>query len=85
MANSFFLQITHTSKSSLKTYPIKGRQQNNDNLIKIETAGVFCSSLGLLLIHVYDTVSDHLESLSTSVPESLTAGRLNGQCSGLYG
>ena len=33
----------------------------------------------------YDTVSDHLESLSTSVPEILTAGRLNGQCSGLYG
>ena len=33
----------------------------------------------------YDTVSDHLESLSTSVPEILTACRLNGQCSGLYG
>ena len=33
----------------------------------------------------YDTVSDHLESLSTSVPEILTADRLNGQCSGLYG
>ena len=33
----------------------------------------------------YDTVSDHLESLSTGVPEILTAGRLNGQCSGLYG
>ena len=34
---------------------------------------------------LYDTVSDHLESLSTSVPEILTACRLNGQCSGLYG
>ena len=34
---------------------------------------------------LYDTVSYHLESLSTSVPEILTAGRLNGQCSGLYG
>ena len=33
----------------------------------------------------YDTVSDHLESLSTSVPEILTACRLNVQCSGLYG
>ena len=33
----------------------------------------------------YDTVSDHLESLSTSVPEILTACRLNGQCFGLYG
>ena len=32
-----------------------------------------------------NTVSDHLESLSTSVIEILTAGRLNGQCSGLYG
>ena len=35
--------------------------------------------------HAYDTVSDHLESLSTSVIEILTAGRLNGQCCGLYG
>ena len=33
----------------------------------------------------YDALSDHLESLSTSVPEILTAGRLNDQCSGLYG
>ena len=33
----------------------------------------------------YDTVSDHLESLSTSVIKILTACRLNGQCSGLYG
>ena len=37
------------------------------------------------LVALYDTVSDHLESLSTSVIEILTAGRLNGQCSGLYG
>ena len=34
---------------------------------------------------LYDIVLDHLESLSTSVPEILTAGRLNDQCSGLYG
>ena len=33
---------------------------------------------------MYDIVSDHLESLSTSVPEILTAGRLKDQCSGLY-
>ena len=33
----------------------------------------------------YDIVSDHLESLSTSVIKILTAGRLNDQCSGLYG
>ena len=38
-----------------------------------------------VLTSAYDTVSDHLESLSTSVPEILTAGRLNGQCCGLYG
>ena len=38
-----------------------------------------------ICMSVYDTVSDHLESLSTSVPEILTAGRLNGQCCGLYG
>ena len=38
-----------------------------------------------LHMSTYDTVSDHLESLSTSVPEILTACRLNGQCSGLYG
>ena len=34
---------------------------------------------------IYDTVSDQLESLSTSVIEILTACRLNGQCSGLNG
>ena len=33
----------------------------------------------------YDTVSDHLESLSTSVHKILTACRFNGQCSRLYG
>ena len=43
--------------------------------LRREKAGLAC----------YDTVSDHLESLSTSVIEILTAGRLNGQCSGLYG
>ena len=32
-----------------------------------------------------DTFLDHLESLSTSVIEILTACRLNGQCCGLYG
>ena len=35
--------------------------------------------------NTYDTVSDHLESLSTSVIKILTAGRLNDQCVGLYG
>ena len=36
-------------------------------------------------VSVYDIVSDHLESLSTSVIKILTAGRLNDQCSELYG
>ena len=43
------------------------------------------ADISLPLKSEYDTVSDHLESLSTSVPEILSAGRLNGQCSGLYG
>ena len=45
---------------------------------------VFSTGWALFQV-IYDTVSDHLESLSTSVPEILTACRLNGQCCGLYG
>ena len=47
--------------------------------------GLLAPQSGALTISAYDTLSDHLESLSTSVPEILTADRLNGQCSGLYG
>ena len=43
------------------------------------------ASLAPTPVSWYDTLSDHLESLSTSVIEILTADRLNGQCSGLYG
>ena len=60
------------------------------NPFRFKVLQVFCESekcfrILMLSFCDYDTLSDHLESLSTSVPEILTAGRLNGQCSGLYG
>ena len=49
---------------------------------------VFIGSKYLLELNYYKVynkaLSDHLESLSTSVPEILTACSLNDQCSGLY-
>ena len=37
-------------------------------------------SFRLMCPFLYDAVSDHLESLSASVTEILTAGRLDNQC-----
>ena len=45
----------------------------------------FKSKIATAFKDTYDAVSSHLESLSTSVIKILTAGRLNDQCSGLYG
>ena len=56
-----------------------------DNILWIRMSYHIIYHTSYDIFFVYDAVSDHLESLSTSVPEILTAGRLNDQCSGLYG
>ena len=67
-------QLYNTSRSHIEIYCSTDDKESHRNKKSISNGQA-----------VYDTVSDHLESLSTSVPEILTAGRLNGQCSGLYG